>query len=73
MYEKSLEKKSPAYDMASNIFDQFSDIEQVEIVKELIKILVEKRNERYESLMDEARRIDARAKDIAVGSQHLIP
>ena len=73
MYEKALEKKSPAYEMASNIFDQFSDIEQVEIVKELIKILVEKRNERYESLMDEARRIDARAKDIAVGSQYLIP
>jgi len=73
MYEKELaQKKSPAYEMAAMVFDQFNDQEQVSIVKEFLQLLVDKRQERYESLIDESRRLEARAKDIAVGNQVLV-
>ena len=69
--ESVLVKNSPAQEMAEMVFNSFGYHEQVEIAKDFLRILVEKRQERYEALINDSLSLDARAKEIAVGSQQL--
>ena len=64
-----VKRQSPAQEMADMVFNQFTDDEQIEIAKDFLNLLNEKRQSRYESLVAESKELSVRAERIEIGSK----